>query len=150
MPKDSDRRTSQIRKRPVHDSPFRHPSFMLQGMQQLCITIYLTVLILFRGTTSYYSESNCRSCYSVGGRSPNSKCTQDMCSIYISSTSTRCKLQSSSLQPPYRLHVASRYRCWSYCCYYDPGCSQQTKMWRDGRWGGRLVKVWPICEETQV
>ena len=38
---------------------------VFQGTQQLCIKIYLTVLILFRGPTSYYS--NCRSCYSIDG-----------------------------------------------------------------------------------
>ena len=38
---------------------------IFQGTRRLCITTYLTVLILFRGTTSYYS--NCRSCYSIGG-----------------------------------------------------------------------------------
>jgi hypothetical protein len=85
-------------------SVIKLPSFMLQGTQQLCITIYLTVLILFRGTTSYYS--NCRSCYSIGGRSPNSKCTQDMCSIYMvftSSTSARCDPPACSRRIAYTL-----------------------------------------------
>ena len=38
---------------------------IFQGTRQPCITIDLTVLILFRVTTSYHS--NCGSCYSIGG-----------------------------------------------------------------------------------
>ena len=82
---------------------------VFQGTQQLCITIYLTVLILFRGTPSYYS--NCRSCYSIGRGSPNSKCTQDMCSIYMASTSsTSAYFNPPACSRPHRVRVTSGYR----------------------------------------
>jgi hypothetical protein len=82
---------------------------VFQGMQQLHVSIYLTLLILFRGTTSY--NSNRRSCYSIGRRSPNSKCTQDMCSIYMASTSsTSARCNTPACSRPYRVRVTSRYR----------------------------------------
>ena len=82
---------------------------IFQGTRQLCVTIYLTVLISFRGTASYYF--NCRSCYSIGGRSPNSKCAQDMCSIYMASTSsTTARCNPPACSRPHRLRVTSWYR----------------------------------------
>ena len=77
---------------------------------RLCVPLILgNANFLFRGTTPYYSDR--RSCHSIGGRSPNTKRTQDTCSIYMahtSSTSARCN--SPVCSRPYRVRVTSWYR----------------------------------------